>query len=132
MNSTNVSNSNSKNNGQQSGRGNGFKGCGCGNSSGHSNGGPGRGRGNGGCGSSGRGNNNNFINQDTWNNVSRDERQAVIEARKHARSANNMNVNSGQDNESTIAGPPTAINVANGVDGSNGNNRQANTTNQAS
>ena len=58
-----------------------------------------------------------------------EERQAIIEARKCARSANSANVNSGQDAESTIAGPPTTINVDNGTNGNN-NNRQANTTNQ--
>ena len=39
---------------------------------------------------------------------------------------------SGHDNKSTIAGPPTTINVANRVDRNNGNNCQANTTMQAS
>ena len=47
-------------------------------------------------------------------------------------SVKNTNVTGGQDNESTIAGPPTTINVANGVDGNNGNNCQANTEMQAS
>ena len=46
-------------------------------------------------------------------------------------SANNTNVTGGQDNESTIVGPTTTINMANGVDGNNGNNRQTNTTTQA-
>ena len=40
-------------------------------------------------------------------------------------------MNGGQDNKLTIAGPPTTINVTNGVDGNN-NNCQANMTNQAS
>ena len=47
------------------------------------------------------------------------------------RSANNTNVTGNQDAESTIAGPPTTINVDNGTNGNN-NNRQANTTNQGS
>ena len=63
--------------------------------------------------------------------MSWDKRQAIIEARKCAQSANNTNVTGGQDNKSTIAGPPTTINVANGVDKNNGNNCQANTTTQA-
>ena len=63
----------------------------------------------------------------TW-----DERQAIIEARKRARSANSTNVNGNQDAESTIAGPPTTVNVDNGTAGNNNNNRQANTTNQGS
>ena len=116
-NNTNVSNGNGNNNGQQSGCGNGSRGCG---------------HGVGGCGSVGCGNNSNFVNKETWNNMSWDECQAIIEACKCARSANNTNVNGGQDNESTIAGPPTTINVANGVDGSNNNNHQANMTNHTS
>ena len=64
--------------------------------------------------------------------MSWEERQAVIEARNRARSANNVNVNGGQDNKSTIAGPPTTINMANGVDGSSNINRQVNTANQTS
>ena len=47
-------------------------------------------------------------------------------------SANNTNVTGGQDNESTIVGPTTTINMANGVDRNNRNNCQANTTTQAS
>ena len=63
----------------------------------------------------------------TW-----EEHQAIIEARKRARSANSTNVNNNQDAESTIAGPPTTINVDNGTAGNNNNNRQTNTTNQGS
>ena len=64
--------------------------------------------------------------------MSWEERQAIIEARKRARSANNTNVNGDQDAESTIAGPPTAINVGNGTNGNNNNNRQTNMKNQGS
>ena len=64
------------------------------------------------------------------NNVSWEECQAIIEAHNHARSADNTIVNGRQDNDLTIVGSPTSINVANGVDGSNNNNLQANATNQ--
>ena len=43
---------------------------------------------------------------------------AILEACDHARSANNANVNGANDDDSTIAGPPTTVNVA---DGANGN-----------
>ena len=74
------------------------------------------------------------IDETTWYNMTWEERQAIIEARKRARSANNTNVNGNQDAESTIASPPTTINVDNGTAGNNNNNnnRQANTTNQGS
>ena len=39
-------------------------------------------------------------------------------------------MNGGHDNKSTTAGPPTTVNVANGVDGNN-NNHQAKLANQA-
>ena len=132
-NNTNMSNGNGNNNGQQGGRRNGHQGCGCGcgNGGGHSNGGHGRGHGDGGRGSGGRGNRSkNYIDPECWNSMLWEERQAIIEASKCARSANNVNTNGGQDNESTIASPPTTINVANGVDGSNNTNCQANGTNQ--
>ena len=51
--------------------------------------------------------------------MSWDKLQAIIEARKCVISANNANVTGGQDNESTIAGPPTTINVEKGVDRNN-------------
>ena len=63
--------------------------------------------------------------------MSWEERQAILDAHNCARSANNAHVNGGQDNDLTIAGPPTMINVADRVDDSN-NNCQANTANQAS
>ena len=131
-----MSNGNGNNNGQQGGCGNGYQGRGCGNGGGRGNRGCGHGRGNGGHGSSGRGANqergwsNNYIDPEWWNIMSWEEPQAIIEARNHARSANNAHVNGGQDNDLTIAGPPITINMANGVDGNNNNNCQANTTNQ--
>ena len=79
-NSTNVSSRSNNSNGQQSGRGNGNQGRGRGNGGGCDNGGRGRGQGNGGRGSGGHGNNNNFIDQDTWNNMSWDNHQAIIKA----------------------------------------------------
>ena len=131
-NSSNVSsNSNNSNGGNNSGRRSGGRGRGRGDSGGRGNGGRGRGRGNGGRGNGGRGNTNSYINKTTWYDMTWDERQAIIEARKRARSANNTNVMGNQDAESTIAGPPTTVNVDNGTTGNN-NNRQANTTNQGS
>ena len=113
-NSSNMSSSNNSNSGNNSGRGNGGQGRGRGDSSGRGNGGRGRGRGNGGRGNGGRGNTNSYIDETTWYNMTWEERQAIIEAQKHARSANNTNVTGNQDAESTIAGPPTNINVDNG------------------
>ena len=78
-NDSNVSNSNNSNSGSISGRGSGSRGRGRGNSGGRGNGGHGCGRGNGGCGDT-----NNFIDETTWYNMSWEERQAIIEARKRA------------------------------------------------
>ena len=108
------------------------RGRGRGDSGGRGNGGRGRGRGNGGRGNGGRGNTNSYVDETTWYSMTWEERQAIIEARKCARSANSANVNGNPDAESTIAGPPTTVNVDNGTHGNNNNNRQANTTNQGS
>ena len=126
------SNSNNSNSGSNGGRGSGGRGRGRGDSGGRGNGGHGRGRENGGRGNGGRGNTTSYVDETTWYDMTWDERQAIIEARKRARSANNMNVTGNQDTESTIAGPPTTINVDNGTNGNTNNNRQANLTNQGS
>ena len=63
--------------------------------------------------------------------MSWEECQPTLEARNHARSSNNANMNGGHDNKLTIAGHPTTVNVVNEVDGNN-DNCQAKTTNQAS
>ena len=138
-NNTDVSNGNGNNSGQQGILGNGLQGPGFGNGGGCNNGCCGRGCGNGGHGFGGHRNNqgcgslnNNFIEPERWNNMSWEEHQAILEARNRARSANNANMNSGQDNDSTIVGLPTTVNVANGVDVNNNGNRQTNMTTQAS
>ena len=128
-----MSNGNGNNSGQQGSHSNGLQGRGCGNGGGH-----GHGHGNGGRGFGGHRNNqrhgwtnNNYVKPKRWNNMSWEEQQAIPEARNRARSANNMNMNGGQDNDSAVAGPPTTVNVANGVDVNNNSNHQTNTTNQA-
>ena len=128
MTSQRPNNSNGNNNGQQSSCRNGSQGHGRGN-------GGGRGHGNGGHGSRGWGNNqecgwsSNCIEPKHWNGMSWEECQANPEAHNHAESANNASVNGTQDNKSTIAVPPTTVNVSDRVDG-NHNNCQANTANQ--
>ena len=92
-NSSSASTSNNSDSGSNSGRGNGGRGRGRGDGGGRGNGGHGRGRGNGGRGNGGRGNTNSYIDETTWYNMTWEERQAIIEARKRARSANSTNVN---------------------------------------
>ena len=57
------------------------------------------------------------------------EHNAVPEAHKGGPSANSTNMNGANDNKSAMAGPPTTVNVADGVD--RNDKRQPNMANQA-